>query len=143
MTFKNASQSEIAALLRSARIIAVVGLSDNPMRPSFDVATTMLAFGYKIIPVSPSLRAWENIPAVPTLDAAVAMLAPGERIDIVNVFRQSQHVTAIVEDCLRLKLPALWLQLGVVDEDAAVRAQNGGMIVIMDKCIKIERMRMA
>jgi predicted CoA-binding protein len=141
MTFQNLKHAEIAELLREARTIAVVGLSANPARPSYDVATALLEFGYRIIPVSPRLQSWENIPAVPTLDAAVATLAPGERIDIVNVFRQPQHVAGIVTDCLRLKLPALWLQLGVIDEIAAARAQDGGMTVVMDKCLKIERVR--
>jgi predicted CoA-binding protein len=142
MTFHNASAAEIAALLTSAGTIAVVGLSDNPARPSYDVSAAMLRFGYRIIPVSPTLKQWQNIPAMPTLEAAVTSLAPGERIDIVNVFRQPQHVAAIADDCLRLQLPALWLQLGVVDEAAALRAQNGGVVVVMDKCIKVERMRM-
>jgi len=102
----------------------------------------MRNYGYRIVPVSPSLASWQGISAVPNLDAAVASLAGGERIDIVNVFRQSHHVAAIVDDCLRLKLPALWLQLGVVDEAAALRAQSGGITVVMDKCIKVERMRM-
>jgi uncharacterized protein len=141
MTFQNPSRSEITALLRSARTIAVVGLSDNPARPSYDVAAVMRSYGYRIIPVSPTLATWEGIPATPTLDTAVASLAPGDRIDIVNVFRQPQHVAAIVDDCLRLKLPALWLQLGVIDEAAASRGQAGGINVVMDKCIKIERMR--
>jgi uncharacterized protein len=142
MTFHNPKKTEIAALLTQAHTIAVVGLSDNPARPSYEVTEVMRQFGYRIIPVSPTLAAWQGIPAAPTLDAAMAQLAPGERIDIVNVFRQPHHVAAIVEDCLRLQLPALWLQLGVVDEAAALRAQSGGMLVVMDKCIKIERQRM-
>jgi len=142
MTFNNASRTEIAALLTAAHTIAVVGLSDNPARPSYGVAEVMHSYRYRIIPVSPTLVSWEGIPAVATLDAAVASLKPGEHIDIVNVFRQSQHVAAIVDECLRLKLPALWLQLGVVDEAAALRAQRGGMMVVMDKCIKVERMRL-
>jgi predicted CoA-binding protein len=142
MTFQNASKAEIAALLTTARTIAVVGLSDNPSRPSYDVANAMQGFGYRIIPVSPTLTKWQGIPAVPTLETAVASLAPGERIDIVNVFRQPWHVAAIVDDCLRLNLPALWLQLGVVDEAAALRGQMAGIVVVMNKCLKVERMRM-
>ncbi len=141
MTFQNPNNHEIAALLTSARTIAVVGLSDNPARPSCDVTAALLGFGYRIIPVNPALRTWQGIPAVPNLAAAVASLAPDERIDIVDVFRQPQHIATIVDDCLHLKLPALWLQLDVVDDAAAARAQAGGMIVVMDKCIKIERMR--
>jgi predicted CoA-binding protein len=142
MTFHNPSRTEIAALLSTARTIAVIGLSDNPSRPSFDVADAMREFGYRIIPVSPSLSSWQGLPAFPTLDAAIASLSPGERIDIVDVFRQPQFVAAIVDDCLRLHLPALWLQLGVVDEAAALRAQSAGMTVVMDRCIKVDRMHM-
>lgn len=143
MTFQNPSRAEITGLLTRARTIAVVGLSDNPMRPSYEVTEALQGYGYRIVPVNPALTAWQGIPAVPTLEAAVASLKPGERIDIVDVFRQPQHVAGIVDDCLRLELPALWLQLGVIDEAAALRAQAAGMTVVMDKCIKVERMRMA
>jgi uncharacterized protein len=141
MTFKNPTETEIAALLIAARTIAVVGLSDTPARPSYGVAKSLLSYGYRIIPVSPKLASWEGIPAVPTLKAAVANLGPNERIDIVDVFRQSQYVSGIVDECLSLKLPALWLQLGVIDEDAALRAQSAGMTAVMNKCIKLERMK--
>jgi predicted CoA-binding protein len=141
MTFQNLNPTEIAALLQSARTIAIVGLSHDSSRPSCEVATALLEFGYRIIPVNPNLQAWENIPALPTLGAAVATLAPDERIDIVDVFRKPRYVAAIVDDCLRLKLPALWLQRGVIDEAAAARARAAGMTVVMDKCLKVERMR--
>jgi uncharacterized protein len=142
MPFSNPSKDAIAALLRSARAIAVVGLSDNPQRPSYDVASSLLDYGYRIIPVNPSLAVWEGKRAVPDLDQAVQTLSAGESIDIVNVFRRPAHVAGIVDDCIRLKLPAIWLQLGVVDVDAARRAQDAGITVVMDRCIKVERMRM-
>jgi uncharacterized protein len=138
MTFQNPSAEAIASLLTSARTIAVIGLSGNPLRPSYDVAHSLLAFGYKIVPVNPSLGSWGDIPAHATLKEATGE----ERIDIVNVFRQSRFVSAIVDDCLRLELPALWLQLGVIDVDAAQRARSAGMSVVMNKCLKIERLRM-
>ncbi|HMN44263.1 MAG TPA: CoA-binding protein [Povalibacter sp.] len=142
MAFANPSPAAIAALLRSARVIAVVGLSDNPHRPSYEVAAALLDYGYRIIPVSPALSVWEGIRAVPDLDHVADALSPGEHVDIVDVFRQPQHVDDIVADCLRLRFPALWLQLGVINESAAERAVAGGMTVVMDKCIKVERMRM-
>ena len=142
MTFQNPSDADIAALLDSARTIAVVGVSDKPTRPSYGVAIALREVGYRIIPVTPTLRHWEGVPAAPNLDAAMALLAPGERIDIVDVFRRPEHIGAIVDDCLRLQLPALWLQLGVVDEAAARRAHNGGMTVVMNRCIKVERSRL-
>jgi predicted CoA-binding protein len=142
MSFSNPPAAEIAQLLREARIIAVVGLSDNPQRPSYDVASALLDYGYRIIPVNPALAVWEGIRAIPDLDHLPQVLGPGEQVDIVDVFRQPQHVAGVVDDCVRLQLPALWLQLGVIDEVAAQRAQAAGMTVVMDKCIKVERMRM-
>lgn len=141
MPFTNPEPEAIRNLLRSAQTIAVVGLSDNPRRPSYGVASALLEFGYHIIPVNPALAVWEGFRAVASLDEAVASLGPGARIDIVDVFRRALHVSGIVDDCLRLKLPALWLQLGVVDEHAAERAVAGGVQVVMDRCIKVERTR--
>ena len=142
MPFSNPPTDAIESLLRTARIVAVVGLSDNPNRPSYEVASAMLDYGYRIIPVNPGLTVWEGVRAVPSLDHLGDVLSPGERVDIVNVFRQPQHVAEAVDDCIRLQLPALWLQLGVVDEAAAERAVNAGMTVVMNKCIKVERMKM-
>lgn len=142
MPFSNPSSEAIAALLRSAHTIAVMGLSDNPQRPSYDVASTLLDYGYRVLPVNPSLAVWEGKRAAPDLDQAVQSLSPGESIDIVNVFRQPEHIAAIVDDCIRLELPAIWLQLGVIDVDAAQRARDAGITVVMDRCIKVERMRM-
>jgi len=141
MAFTNPSQSAIQSLLHSAHTIAVVGLSDNPNRPSYGVASTLLDYGYRIIPVNPALAVWEGIRAVPDLDHLSEVLGPGEQVDIVDVFRQPQHVSGLVDDCIRLKLPALWLQLDVVDEAAAQRAVDAGITVVMDKCLKVERMR--
>lgn len=142
MAFTNPAAAAIQALLRKARTIAVVGLSDNPRRPSYDVASALRDYGYRIIPVNPSLAVWEGIRAVPGLDQLSDVLGADEQADIVSVFRQPQYVGPIVEDCIRLKLPALWLQLGVVNETAAQRAVDAGITVVMDRCIKVERMRL-
>jgi predicted CoA-binding protein len=139
VTHENPSFETVAALLRRARTIAVVGLSDRPDRPSYRVARGMKRLGYRIIPVNPEIESWEGVDALPSLDAAVASLKPGEAIDIVDVFRRPEHVAAVVDDCLRLGLRALWLQLGVVDERAAARASAGGMTVVMDRCIYVDR----
>ena len=139
MSDDNPPFDEIAALLRRSRTIAVVGLSGNRERPSHRVSRAMQRFGYRIIPVNPSIQRWEGLPVAASLDAAVAMLGPGERIDIVDVFRRPEHVSGIVDDCLRLELPALWLQLGVVDDRAARRATEGGITVVMDRCIYVDR----
>jgi predicted CoA-binding protein len=142
VTFQNPPPKAIRALLETAHTIAVVGLSDDPQRPSHGVTQSMRGFGYRIVPVNPALQAWQGIPAYPDLDAAVAAVGPDERIDIVNVFRRPARVGAVVDDCLRLGLPALWLQLGVVNEEAATRAAAAGMTVIMDRCIWVDRRAM-
>jgi uncharacterized protein len=142
VTFSNPPPAAIQRLLATSKIIAVIGLSDNPARPSHDVSQSMRGFGYRILPVNPALTSWEGLPAYPNLTAAAAALAPGERIDIVNVFRRPALVGDVVDECLRLGLSALWLQMGVVNEAAAVRARAGGMTVVMDRCIYVDRARM-
>jgi hypothetical protein len=139
MAFQNPPQSEIEKLLRSARIIAMVGLSPKPLRPSFGVARHLQEFGYRVIPVNPTCADVLGEKAMPDLAAAKASLQPGETIDIVDVFRQPQAVPEIVEDCIRLGFKALWLQLGVINEAAAERARAAGIFVVMDRCLYRER----
>jgi uncharacterized protein len=137
--FRNPAMADIRALLRAARTIAVIGISDNPARPSFGVTASMRDFGYRILPVNPALTEWEGIPAHPTLAAAVQALGPDERIDIVNVFRRPAQVDDVVDQCLGLGLRTLWLQQGVINEPAAERAVAAGMTVVMDRCIYVDR----
>jgi predicted CoA-binding protein len=139
--FGNPSREDIHALLERARTIAVVGLSDDPGRPSYGVTRTMQGFGYRIVPVNPALERWEGLPAYADLDAAVQ--GSPEPIDIVNVFRRPAQVGKVVDECLRLGLPALWLQVGVVNEEAATRAAAAGMTVVMDRCIMVDRRAMS
>jgi hypothetical protein len=103
------------------------------------VARSLQKFGYRIIPVNPSADSILGEPCVPTLAAAVAALPAGERIDIVDVFRRPEHVSAIVDECIALHLPALWLQDGVIDEAAARRARTAGVFTVMDRCIFRDR----
>jgi|HubBroStandDraft_1064217.scaffolds.fasta_scaffold250798_2 predicted CoA-binding protein len=110
--FANPPAQEIARLLREARVIAIVGLSADRTRPSHGVARALQRFGYRIIPVTPNAESILGEPAVATLEQLPEVLAADERVDIVDVFRRSEHVTQIVTDCIRLKLPALWLQEG-------------------------------
>ena len=140
--FRNPDHSEIENLLRTARTIAVVGLSSDPTRPSHSVARSLQGFGYRIIPVTPSADSVLGEPAVPDLDHARSVLRPGETIDVVEVFRRPEHVAALVDDCIRLKFPALWLQDGVVDEVAAARAQAAGIFTVMDRCMYRDRARL-
>ncbi len=141
-TFRNPPMAEIHALLTRARTIAVIGLSADPSRPSHGVTVSMRGFGYRILPVNPTLQEWQGIKAYPTLDAAAAALGPDEHIDIVNVFRRPAQLDAVVDECLRLGLQNLWLQQGVVNEAAAERAAAAGINVVMDRCIYVDRASM-
>ncbi|MGH8281280.1 MAG: CoA-binding protein [Gammaproteobacteria bacterium] len=129
MTFQNPPARDIKALLQRLRRIAVVGLSPNPARPSHGVARALQGFGYKIIPVRPAVEEVLGEKAYPDLKHL-----PGP-VDLVDVFRAPQHVDAIVDDCMAIKAPAIWLQEGVVNEAAAERARQAGLFVVMDRCI--------
>jgi predicted CoA-binding protein len=137
--FLNPKAEEVAELLRAARTIAVVGLSPDRTRPSHGVAKALQRFGYRVIPVNPFAELILGEPAVASLDQLPEVLGPDERIDIVDVFRRREHIAGIVDECIRLKLPALWLQEGVVDERAAARAVQTGIFTVMDRCLFKER----
>ena len=127
--FENPAPDEIRVLLNKVCTIAVVGLSPQPARPSYFVSRAMQGFGYRIIPVRPALTEVLGEKAYPTL-ADVP-----DKIDLVDVFRAAAQVDAIVDECLRLNIPAIWIQEGIVNESAAQRARDGGMTVVMDRCI--------
>lgn len=127
--FKNPDQQERCALLKRVKNIAVIGLSPNPSRPSYSVAAAMQKFGYIIIPVHPVAKAVLGARAYPRLaDVEVS-------IDLVDVFRRAEFIDGIVDDCIALKLKAMWIQEGIVNEPAAERARTAGMLVIMGRCI--------
>ena len=119
----------IRELLTNTKTIAVIGLSSNPLRPSFGVSQYMQRKGYRIIPVNPNERtvlgekAYSSLAEIP------------DRIDLVDVFRRSEFVPEIVDEVIRLKIRALWLQEGVVHHAAANKARDSGIFVVMDKCI--------
>lgn len=119
----------IRDLLASAKTIAVVGLSDNPLRPSHGVSAYMQAQGFRIIPVNPKIREALGEAAYRSL------LEVPEKIDIVNVFRRPQFVDEIVDQAIQLKIPAIWMQEDVINEFAAARARKAGIFVAMDLCI--------
>jgi uncharacterized protein len=129
MAFANPSLEEIRALLERIQTIAVVGLSPKVNRPSFKVAAAMQGFGYRIIPVRPKTsevlgeKAYADLASVP---------GP---IDLVDVFRAPEHVDEIIDVCITRKIPAVWLQEGVVNESAAQRARASGLFVVMDRCV--------
>lgn len=127
--FRNPSDDDIKALLARVRTIAVVGLSPQPSRPSNRVASNLQRFGYRIIPVRPAVE------QVLGEKAYAALREVPEKIDLVDVFRAPQHVDAIVDECIALGVKALWLQDGVVNEPAALKARAAGITVVMDRCV--------
>jgi uncharacterized protein len=119
----------VTELLTHAKTIAVVGLSDNPMRASHGVSAYMQGHGYRIVPVNPHIESCLGEKAYSSL------LEIPEKIDIVNIFRRSQFVQEIVEQAIQLKVPAIWMQEGVIHEKAAEKAHQAGIFVVMDRCI--------
>ena len=103
------------------------------------MARALQRFGYRIIPVNPFAESILGEPAVPALEQLPEVLSSTERVDIVDVFRRPAHVAAIVDDCIRLRMPALWLQDGVIDEAAAGRARTAGIFTVMDRCLYRDR----
>lgn len=119
----------IAELLKRSKTIAVIGLSNNPLRPSHGVSAYMQAQGYRIIPVNPNITEALGERAYPTLRDVP------EQIDIVNIFRRSEFVEEIVDQAVALKVPAIWMQEDVTNEVAAAKARAAGAFVVMDRCI--------
>lgn len=135
MNFKNPDPAEIKALLQRVKIIAVVGLSPKPDRPSFGVSQAMQRFGYRIVPVRPALdsalgeKAYARLADIPF------------PVDLVNVFRESAAILGVVEEALAINAPAIWIQEGIVHEAAAEKARAAGLTVVMDRCIYKDFMR--
>ncbi|MFN3751028.1 MAG: CoA-binding protein [Thiobacillus sp.] len=136
MKFENPDDATLRALFDRVRTIAVVGLSPQPARPSFRVAQAMQRYGYRIVPVRPLVdqvlgeKAYASLADIPF------------QVDLVDVFRAAEHVPAIVEQCLALHLPAIWLQEGILADDAMQRARAAGMTAVMDRCLLKEYVRL-
>jgi predicted CoA-binding protein len=128
----------IRELLSSAKIIAVVGLSSKRARASFGVGRYMQSVGYRIIPVNPNETEVLGEKAYADLDA----IPKDVRIDIVNIFRRSDEVPEVVGAAIRLRAPAIWMQEGVVHEEAAARARAAGIFVVMDRCLLKDHRRL-
>jgi uncharacterized protein len=125
-----ASNSDpIAELLKCSKTIAVVGLSDNPLRPSHGVSAYMQSQGYRIIPVNPKIESALGEKAYASL-----LDVPG-KIDIVDIFRRPEFVEEVVDQAIQLKVPAVWMQEEVIHEKAADKARKAGILVVMDRCI--------
>jgi predicted CoA-binding protein len=127
--FANPDHHAICAMLRQVKTIAVVGLSPKPSRPSHRIARALKERGYRIIPVRPLIGEVLGEKAYARLDEI------GEKVDLVNVFRAADQLGPIVDACLRLGVPRLWIQDGIVNETAAEQARAGGIDVVMDRCI--------
>ncbi len=119
----------IGDLLKRARTIAVVGLSNKPLRPSHGVSLYMQQQGYRIIPVNPNIQSVLGEKAYPSLKDVP------EKIDVVNIFRRPEFVPEVVDQAIALKVPAVWMQEDVIHEGAAEKARQAGIVVVMDRCI--------
>ena len=119
----------IAGVLKRSKTIAVVGLSGNPLRPSHGVSAYLQSYGYRIIPVNPKIQECLGEKAYASL------LDVPQNIDIVDIFRRSEFVQEIVDQAIRLKVPAIWMQEDVIDEKAREKARQAGIFVVMDRCI--------
>jgi predicted CoA-binding protein len=132
MAFENPTREQIRDILQNSTTVAVVGLSDNPERVSYMVSEAMQAKGYTIIPVNPNAdtilgqKSYASLKDIPV------------QVDIVNVFRRSEHTPPVAEEAVAIGAKTLWLQLGIANEEAADIAVQGGLQVIMDRCIKVE-----
>lgn len=127
-SFQNPEPEAIRTLLQTVKSIAIVGLSPKPGRPSHTVAKALQDYGYRILPVRPAVAEVLGVTAYPDLYALP------ERPDLVDVFRAPEHVGPIVDACIDLGIPALWLQDGVINEAEALRARAAGITVVMDRC---------
>ena len=133
----NASADAVLELLQKYQIIAVVGLSSNPMRPSYAVTEYMQAAGYRIVPVNPNEtevlgeKSYARLEDVP------------EKIEIVNVFRRAEEVPPVVESAIRVGAKVIWMQLGIENGEGAEKARSAGLVVIEDACILVEHRRRA
>jgi len=130
-----AGADAILELLKNYKTIAVVGLSSNPMRPSYDVTEYMQAAGYRIIPVNPNERKVLGEKSYARLEEVP------EKIEIVNVFRRAEEVPAVVDSAIRVGAKVVWMQQGVENEEAAEKARAAGLMVIEDACILVEHRR--
>ena len=129
MNFQNPTPDQIKALLQRVKTIAVVGLSPKPSRPSYGVSRAMQGFGYRIVPVRPAVsevlgeKAYARLADIPF------------PVDLVNVFRESAAIPGVVEECLAMGVPAVWIQEGIIHDEAAEQARAAGLEVVMDRCI--------
>jgi predicted CoA-binding protein len=126
----------IEALLRKTKTIAVVGASPKPWRDSGSIAQFLVARGYTVYPVNPAYPEVLGMKCYPTIKSI------GSKIDIVDIFRKPEEVLPIIEEAISIGAKSIWMQLGVINEEAAKRAEEGGLSVVMDRCIAVEHRRL-
>lgn len=132
MAINNPSREEIGQILKKAKRIAVVGLSDNPQRTSYMVSKAMQSAGYEIIPVNPTVDEVLGVKAIKTLKEIEG------HVDIVNVFRRSEYLMEVAKEFTEIDADVFWAQLGLENEEAYNFLKDKGYTVIMDRCIKVE-----
>jgi predicted CoA-binding protein len=130
------TDEEMRGILQKAKTVAVVGISDNPERPSYGVAKFLKNHGYRIIPVNPTVEQVLDERSIAGLQDV------GEPVDVVDIFRRSEAVPPIIEDAIKIGAKVVWMQEGIVNEEAARRAREAGLQVVMDHCMKKEYKRL-
>jgi len=131
---QNPSEEEIGRLIKESKTIAVVGLSNKPHRESYLVGKYLRDNGYEIIPVHPNISEWEGLKVYKRLSDI-----PG-RVDIVDIFRRADAIGEMTDEIIAKKPKAAWLQLGIVNNEAAAKLRDAGMTVVQDRCLKVEHM---
>jgi predicted CoA-binding protein len=130
------TDEEIKTILQNSHTIAMVGASDKPDRDSYQVMAYLLAHGYHVIPVNPTVEEIQGQRTYPSVNAITG------KVDIVDIFRKPEAVGEIVVEALEINAPVIWMQLGVVNEEAAELARKAEVQVVMDRCIKVEHRRL-
>lgn len=133
---QNASTKEIAQIVKDAKTIAVVGISANPDKASYRVANYLQQVGFEIIPVNPTLNEWNGLKAYASVKDIPST------IDIVDIFRRPEDVPPVVDDAIAKKAKCVWMQLGIVNNDAADKARAAGLNVVMDRCLLVEHQKL-
>jgi len=123
------NEPETIERILAMKMVAVVGLSDNPERPSFGVARYLMENGYEVVPVNPGINEWMGKKSFSDLSTVL------QKIDVVDIFRKSEAVPEIVEHAIKIGAKAIWMQEGVINEAAARRAEEAGLLVVMDRCM--------
>lgn len=134
--FQNPSDEQLIDLLKNSKTIAVVGLSNDPAKASYLVASYEQSQGYEIVPVNPT------VDSVLGRKSHASLTEVEGPVDIVNVFRRSHEVAGVIDQAIGIGAKAVWTQLEIVDEEAAKKAQEAGLVVVMDKCLKVEHFRL-